>query len=95
MSTNCDRAIWARDAVQAFQDAKGEPDFTGLCGEDQADAISDLIADLGHLADRLEVSFVKLVEQAVGNWSAERRHLDDNHLDSDHVSIVINGEVQP
>lgn len=93
--TNLDRALWARESVVAFQDAKGGPDFEGLCPEDQDDALADLIADLGHLADWLGVDFVKLVEQGVGAWSAERRHLDDDHMDPDRVTVLINGEAQP
>jgi len=94
MTSNQERAIWARDAVAAFQNAKGEPSVDALCPEDRDDAISDLIADLGHLADWHDVNFVALVEQAVGAWSAERRHLDDDHLDHDSVTVLINGELR-
>jgi hypothetical protein len=40
---NDDRASWALEALQTFQAATGAGD---------GDAMSDLIADLGHLADR-------------------------------------------
>lgn len=94
MTCNQERAIWARDVVEAFQSAKGEPDLEALSSEYRDDAITDLVADLGHLADWFDVNFIALVEQAVGAWSVERRHLDDDHMDHDKVTILINGEVR-
>jgi hypothetical protein len=46
MTTNHERAVWAREAVVAFQDVKGESGFESLCPKDRDDAMSDLIADL-------------------------------------------------
>ncbi len=46
--------------------------FKRCFGSNKADAISDLISDLGHLADDIGLDFVQEVERGVGHWQAER-----------------------
>jgi hypothetical protein len=92
MSSNSLRVRMALESLQAFQDFKREGDFTALHKADQEDAIVDVIADVGHLANDLRFDFVKLVARAVGLWSAERRHRDGDHLEMAHVEIIINGK---
>jgi uncharacterized protein (UPF0212 family) len=40
------------------------------------EAIHDLIADLGHYADRHDIDFVDCAARAIGCWALEKRGLD-------------------
>lgn len=60
--TNSDRAIWARIALEAFQ---------AETGTDDEDALSDLIADLLHLADRTGEDFRKALDRGFDHYDAE------------------------
>ena len=64
MSMNLQRAGWASDAVQAFADVTG--------AELWADAISDLICNLGHLSDSKGLDFKAIAAKAVGTWRIEQ-----------------------
>jgi hypothetical protein len=60
------RADWAETAVDAFLSATGE------AGGDYEDAISDLMADLLHYADKLGHDGEALLARAERNWRMER-----------------------
>jgi hypothetical protein len=60
-----DRARSAKQALHAYGIA------TGL--EDDDETIHDLIADLGHYADRHHIDFVDCAARAIGCWALERR----------------------
>lgn len=64
--TNGRRADWAETAVDAFLSATGE------AGGDYEDAISDLMVDLLHFADKLGHDSLLLMKRAERNWLAER-----------------------
>jgi hypothetical protein len=59
---NDDRASWAGKAIKAFQ---------AETGTDDEDALSDLLADLMHWADRNNYDFEAAVERARGHYEAE------------------------
>jgi hypothetical protein len=52
--------------------AEAVKNFERCFGSNKADAIADLISDLGHLADQLGLDFVQEVERGLGHWRAER-----------------------
>jgi hypothetical protein len=81
---NCDRAEWAEAAILKFMDE------TGVDGD--REAVSDLIADLGHYCDRHQLEFLPLVQRGIGHWQIEQRDPDSASLPQ--VSIAIDGEVQ-
>jgi hypothetical protein len=51
---------------------KALENFERCFGCNKADAIADLISDLGHLADQLGLDYMQEVERGVGHWRAER-----------------------
>lgn len=59
---NDDRASWAGQAVKAFQNATGT---------DDEDALSDLLADLRHWADRQNYDFEAALLRAQDHYEAE------------------------
>jgi hypothetical protein len=61
---NARRAAWAAKAVEVFSADTGA-DF-------RDEAISDLIADLGHLCDLEKLDFVALVRKGVAYWKIEQ-----------------------
>lgn len=71
MTTNRKRAAWAEACLDLFADATGSnlPD----------EAISDLIANLGHYAQREKLDFLKLVARAIGHWHLEQS--DEDSID--------------
>jgi len=62
---NDDRSEWAECALRAFSGKTG----SGFGDE----GVHDLIADLGHFAERHGIDFVDCVARAIGCWHAERR----------------------
>ncbi len=54
--------------------------FDAYCKASLSDAnqegLTDLIADLGHLAELLHLNFLDLVKAALTHWEAEHRHPD-------------------
>jgi hypothetical protein len=98
-SANRSRPAFAEQALDAFaQLAYGGRTTSQLHPDDLRDAIADLIADLGHYADRRfrkRTPFTELVCRGVGMWSAERAspHGDP---DSNHaVSLAIDAAGEP
>jgi hypothetical protein len=65
-SFNRNRAGWAAVAVTAFRHE------TGITDDDET-AILDLISDLGHLADKLNIDFIALVSRALSYWRLEQK----------------------
>lgn len=63
--TNAERSARAQPALQAYIDQTGTDDFEGY-------AISDLIADLGHLCDQRGFDFLATIERGVGHWLTEK-----------------------
>jgi hypothetical protein len=63
---NADRAETAHVSVEAANATRGE--MTKLC----EDSITDLMADLMHLADREGMNPEELTSFATMNWRAER-----------------------
>lgn len=72
--TNTHRAAWATAALATFVELTG-PD-------DDASAIADLIADLGHLCDERELDFIDIIARGIGHWRAETAYSSDaNRID--------------
>lgn len=65
----CDRVRAAKQALHAY--------FIATGADDDDEAIHDLIADLGHYADRHDIDFVDCAARAVGCWALERRKEPD------------------
>jgi hypothetical protein len=59
---NFDRASWADKAISTFRDATGT---------DMEDALSDLLTDLMHWADRAGYSFKEALDRARSHYKAE------------------------
>jgi len=60
------------------------------CRTDHEHAISDLICDLGHLAEDRGFDFVSEVTRAIRHWFAERHAQDGDYLGPDAaVEITI------
>src|SRR5581483_7770175 len=79
--TNLDRARWAEAALDAFVDQTGV--------DEPADAVGDLIADLGHYCAAHGIDFLEVVRTGIGHWSVERLEPENLHAFHD-VSITIN-----
>jgi len=62
---NDDRAEWAEAALRAFSAKTG----SGVGDE----GLHDLIADLGHYADRQNIDFLDCIARAIGCWAVESR----------------------
>ena len=62
---NLRRARHARHALAAFQEVAD----TG----NEEEALSDLIADLGHYADRHDIDFLDCCSRAIAGWALERK----------------------
>ena len=97
--TNSSRAVWARQALEAFvRETHCGRATSELHPDDLRDAIADLIADLGHYADRRfrnRTPFTDLVSRGVGMWSAERAR-PRGDPEADHpVDIVIHARSCP
>jgi hypothetical protein len=85
MTTNQKRAAWAEACLDLFADVTGAnlPD----------EALSDLIANLGHYAQREKLDFLELVARAIGHWHLEQT--DEDSIDAlPTVTIRIGGEHQ-
>ncbi len=83
MTTNRQRALWADACVDLYADIAGShlPE----------EAIADLIANLGHYAQRERLDFLKLVARAIGHWHLEQT--DQDSIDVlPTVTILIGGE---
>lgn len=65
---NTQRACWAKAGLEAFQRIVNEAD----CGT----AMSDLIADLGHLAKKRNLDYVAILRRGIGAWAYEERNPD-------------------
>ncbi len=65
---NSDRAEWAKNALALFCEE------TGLDLEfENQEAVSDLMANLGHFCDLYGLDFLALAASAIGVWDAEKR----------------------
>ena len=73
-----DRVRVAKQALHAYCIATG--------ADDDDEAIHDLIADLGHYADRHNIDFVDCVASAIGCWALEKR---GPHCDVPFPRVVI------
>ena len=82
--TNADRSAWAEVAVEAFIAQTGRDGV-------EDDAISDLIADIGHLCDANDIDYLATIRRAIGHWHAEQ-HPGTLDVMPD-VRISINGGV--
>lgn len=76
---NADRARWADAAVDAFNTKTGTTEYE--------EAIGDLIADLGHLAEREGLDFMALARRGIADWQIEK--IDPSSLDRPEVTITI------
>jgi len=63
MTTNIDRARWAERCVRILVAE------TGVYSIEHA--ITDLIANLGHLSDEAGLDFLSLVAAGIGHWHLE------------------------
>ena len=64
--TNEDRAEGAYQAAALACKLRGE------CMNVDEDAIRDLLADLGHVCDREDCDYKRLVQLAIRDWEEER-----------------------
>lgn len=75
---NVDNLRRARKALLVYQDAAEI--------RDDEEALSDLIADLGHYADRHDIDFVACCTRAVGALALERQ---GEHATAKTPNVVI------
>lgn len=81
MSTNTQRRKWAQTAIAAYAERTGRDRFGNE--EDFQDCISDLIGDLGHVAEWAGRRAVRtydamhVYKRGIGMYSAEAREGDD------------------
>jgi hypothetical protein len=81
MTTNLQRAEWARHCAHRYASLTG--------ADDAEDAIVDLIASLGHHAQAQGLDYLNLVAIAVGHWHVEQT--DPEGIDPlPPVTIAIN-----
>ena len=90
---NSSRANLAEQALATFvEHAYCGRSTSELRPDDLRDAIADLIADLGHFADRRfrkRTPFTDLASRGVGMWSAERNSRDGNPESNHAVRISV------
>ena len=72
------RARNARHGLKAYQNVAD-------IGNDE-EALSDLIADLGHFADRHDIEFIDCCARAIAAWAVERQ---GPHTTATTQSVVI------
>jgi hypothetical protein len=82
-SSICKRVIRAEVAVRAVDEQAAAIDMEA--------AIGDLIADLGHLADRHRLDFLALARRGISHWKVEQSEPDST--DRVHVTITIDALV--
>jgi hypothetical protein len=64
---NTQRAWWAENATAHFAHLVGlDPEA------ERAEALHDLLCDLGHYADRLRLDFQEEIQRAIDTWKAEK-----------------------
>ena len=82
--TNRQRAAWAERAVNHFT-------FISRGDDDTTAAITDLVANIGHYADRSGLDYLALLQNAIGHWHTETTmpHDGDMCLLAPAVSITI------
>lgn len=74
---NSDRADWAKNALSVFCEETGlDPDA------EKHEAVSDLIANLGHYCDAHDLDFLEVVSGAIGVWDAEKREEENGEPDA-------------
>lgn len=63
-TTNTLRAMWAAEALHGLANRTGAdiPD----------DAVTDLIANIGHFCDAAGIDFLQLTARAIGHWKREQ-----------------------
>ena len=72
------RARNARHGLEAYK-------IAAEIGNDE-EALSDLIADLGHFADRHDIAFIDCCARAIADWAVERQ---GPHTTATTPSVVI------
>lgn len=65
------RAHWAFTALDTFCREVMPGPFMLLCEDDRADAVADLICDLGHLSEVFGIDYEAALRQAASNWAHE------------------------
>lgn len=80
MSSNLQRALWAERCLDHFAS------LTGV--DDAADAVGDLIANLGHYCQMKGLDYLACVRTAIGHWVVEQ--IDPEFLGSmPDITIII------
>lgn len=77
--SNDDRAAWAWEAVRTFMARTGMPQ------EDAPTAMVDLLADLRHLADRVDLDWEELRRRADGHYRLDR---DDEEAEREYLRTL-------
>jgi hypothetical protein len=88
VATNRDRPRWAMAALVAYAEVNR------IDLEHVYEYIDDLVADLGHLAQKYRRSAgtaFEMYERAIGMFSAENRDPDGNPNENDEVQILAPG----
>lgn len=81
---NGDRARCAAQALHAYRIAAGD--------SDDEEGIRDLVADLGHFADRNHIEYLDVLATAIGCWACEQ---NDHDGDKATPSVTITIGRQP
>lgn len=74
---NTDRAGWAQSALAAFCEETGVDEEV-----ERNEAVSDLIANLGHYCDVHGLNFLAVAASAIGVWDAEKREEANGEADA-------------
>ena len=64
--TNTDRAMRANAALAVFISQTGQDGA-------ECDALSDLIADTGHLCDADDIDYLATIRRAIGHWYSKKQ----------------------
>lgn len=64
MNSNLKRALWAESSLDHFAS------LTGV--DDEADAVGDLIANLGHYCQMKALDYLACVRTGIGHWHVEQ-----------------------
>jgi hypothetical protein len=90
MPSNEERIGWARDAADAYCKATRHQTLLEYTSDpsDSEEVVADLLCDLRHLADSLQVDWTQAGRRAARHYSAELKDVDGFAIDPDPIVYV-------
>ena len=81
---NSDRAEWAKHALAVFCEETGlDPSV------EKREAVSDLIANLGHYCESHNLDFLAIASGAIGVWDAEKREEENGEPNALYAEMKV------